>query len=478
MPVLLTYVLLTHAGTRLYARGAGLGHAAPAEAETNLVIQRDGETLRLEAPGIAAWNFIWRRAPGRTTLRLSGPQGFLHIAADGETVLTPDAADDTGLFLLLSDPQHADLVYVTRHRWAMALPLAKSRPPETGELLHGFRLRVCGCDIQLDRPQLAFPRIWRLNPPSFGDRPPGEGAAAEPSPGEIIFQYGDFLVGRARLYNPLIYLCAFGDALVFSMLALFLESLERFGAYDGHILILSDREPLEIARITPAALRPRTHMLKLDYATAAEFATVRYRVASHAFAGFQPMLYADCGTVAASPVAPLLADLVQQNGICFASAYHDTRNTQTVAEETLNLFGRPIFAADPDWSGRINCLDTGLIGFTRIAEAERIFPLILAVIAQYAAHGAEKLRAMEPGAASYVVQKLAASQADFLNRYVQVLNHNPPDPAVRHFSLVRLNHPINNAKKLDMMRKYLAALEARAADPGVPAGPTAIPGVI
>ena len=456
-------VLLTHAGTLLNAGAAGLLHARLAEVEPNLTIRRTGETLRLDSSGGETWTLTWWREEGRNTLRLRGPDGFLHIRADGGTRFAGTAEGESGLFLLLSDSQHDDLVYATQNRWAMELPLAKTRPPETAELLEGFILRVCGCDIPIGRSDIAFPRIWRLS---------------AQSPGEIIFQYGGYLVGRARVYKPLIYLCAFGDNLVFAMLAMFLESLETFGAYDGHVLILADRAPLEIARITPAAFRPRTSVLKLDYTNAAEFATARYRVASHAFAGFQPILYADHDIVATSPVEPLLADLVQQDGICFASEYHDTRNTQVVPEETLNWFGRPIFDADPDWSGRIKCLNTGLIGFTRIAEAERIFPLILAVAARYEAEGGEKLRSAEQGAASYVVQKLASSQPDFLNRYVQVLNHKPPDVELRHFSLVHFNHNLTNAKKLDMMRKYVEALRARIVGPAMPAGPTAIAGLI
>jgi hypothetical protein len=456
-------VLLTHAGTRLRAGAAGLVHGNLEAAEADLAIRRDGQTLRLAAPDGRSWSFTWHRQESITALRLRGPQGFLNIAAGGETYFTATPAGDTGLFLLLSDAQDADLTYVTRHRWAMELPLAKSRPPATAALAEGFILRLCGCDIPLARPETAFPRIWR---------------ASAQSPGEIIFQYQDFLVGRARLYNPLIYVCAFGDDLVFSMLALFLESLESRGAYDGHILIMADREALEIAAITPAALRPRTSVLKLDYASAAEFATARYRVASHAFAEFQPILYADHDIIAARPVEPLLADLVQQDGICFACEYFETRNTQTIPDETLDWFGRPIFAADPDWSGRIKCLNTGLIGFARIAEAERIFPLILAVAAQYEATGPGGQRPAAPAAASYVAQKLAASQPEFLNRYAQVLNHHPPDAAVSHFSLVHFNHNINNARKLDMMRRYLKALRERIDSPAMPAGPIAIAGVV
>jgi len=455
-------VLLTHAGTRVFAAAGGLAHAPVAGAKTNLTVRRDGQTLRLEAGG-GSWTFTWRREAESNALRLSGPDGFLNIGADGETHFAATAAGETGLFLLLSDSQYADLEYVIQHRWAIELPLAKSRPPEKAELIAGFFLRLCGCDIPLARPEIAFPRIWRLT---------------TQSPGEIIFQYGNLLVGRARLYNPLIYLCAFGDDLVFAMLELFLESLERFGAYDGHILILADREALEIARITPAALRPRTSVLRLDYASAAEFTTARYRVASHAFAEFQPILYADHDIIAASPVEAMLAELVQQDGICFASEYFDTRNTKAVPDETLDWFGRTIFAADPDWSGRIKCLNTGLIGLTRIAEAERIFPLILAVAAQYEAKGEGKPRYAEQAAASYVVQKLAASQPEFLNRYAQVLNHNPPDAALRHFSLVHFNHNITNARKLDMMRKYVKAISDRQEDPVVPVGPTATAGVI
>jgi hypothetical protein len=454
--------LLTYAGTRLHASGAGLAHVAFAQAETNLTIRRDGEVLRLEGPGGAVWAFTWQREPGSNALRLSGPEGFLSIAADGGVSFAA-TAQEAGLFLLLSDAQHADLVYVTQHRWALDLPLAKSQPPEKAALRDGFMLRICGCEIPLAEADIAFPRIWRLSPQS---------------PGEIIFQYGDFLAGRARLYNPLIYLCVSGDELVFSMLALFLESLDSFGAYDGQILILADREPVEIARITPAGLRARTNVLKLNFTNAADFATARYRVASHAFADFQPVLYADHTIIATCPVAPLLADLVHQDGICFASEYYDTRKSQPVPEDLLNGFGRPLFNADPHWSGPINCLNTGLIGFTRLAEAERVFPLILAIAARYEARAKEKPRAVEKAAASYVVQKLGSAQWDFLNRYAQVLNHNPPDIAVRHFSLVHFNHNINNARKLSMMRKYAEALRERPATPAQPAGPTAIAGLI
>jgi hypothetical protein len=461
-------VLLTHSGSRLHATPAGLAHGPgigerPAGPERDLIIRPDGETLRLEGPGIGEWTFNWQRQQGQNAIRLGAAEGFLNSAPEGKIGFTETGIGEAGLFLLLNDSQYADLLYVTRHRWAMALPLAKSRPPEMAELLAGFILRVCGCDIPLARPDIAFPRIWR---------------SSVHAPGEIIFQYGDFLVGRARLYRPLIYLCASGDDLVFAMLTMFLESLEVFGAYDGHILILADREAAEIARITPAAIRPRTSVLKLDYASAAEFATARYRVAGHSLAEFQPILYADCNIVAAAPVEPLLADLVQQDGICFACEYHDTRNTQAVAEEMQNWYGRPIFMTDPDWSGRISGVNTGLIGFTRIAEAERIFPLILAVMAQYQIHGNERLRSAEQASASYVVQKLAACQPDFLNRYVQVLNHNQPDATTRHFTLVNFNHKVNNARKLDSMGKYFNALQERAADPAVPVGPNAVPGVI
>ncbi len=449
-------VLMSHAGNRLYATAEGLAHAQPAEAVANLTIRRDGQTLRLEATEIGSWTFTWQRDPGRNVFCLNGSDGFLTIDEHGKTRFAKTADGENARFLLLSDSQYADLVYVTQHRWAMELPLAKSRPPEMAALSDGFVLRLCGCNIPLGRADIAFPRIWHLS---------------AQSPGETIFQYGDFLVGRARLYKPLIYCSAFGDDRNFAMLALFLESLETLGAYDGQILILADREPLEIAPMIPAVFLPRTNVLKVSYTSAMESATARYRVSGQAFAEYQPMLYLNTDIIAASPVEPLLADLVQQDGICFACEYYDKRHTEVQSDERMNRYGRPIFAADPDWSGRIECLNTGLIGFTRTAEADRIFPLILAVMALYDPLDPNDPISAEQRAASYVVQKLAASQPDFLNRYAQILNHNQPDIAVRHLTLVRFNHSVDSARKLDMMRKYYDALRERDVEPAMPAGP-------
>ncbi len=445
-------VLLSYAGTVLHGEAHGLVHAAPNAAQVNLAIRVQGQVLLLETPGTGAWSFTMQREAGRTSLRLRGENGFLHIAADGQCVLRETAEDETSLFLLLGDSQYADLLYAIAHRWAMQLPLAKYRPPAPGALLPGFVLRVCGCDIPLARADIAFPRFTR-------------------SPDEVIFQYGDFLVGRARLYNPLIYICIFGADSIFSMAALFLQSLERFGEYDGSIIILTDREAPDLASIVPAGLRARVKTLKLAYTTTAEFATARYRVSAHVFAGFQPVLYADIDIIAASSLAPLLTDLLHQDKICFACEYHETRDTHNVPDDTLNWFGRPLFAVDPDWSGRIKCLNSGLIGFTQVSEAERVFPLVLAVITQYQTHGPQKLRSYDQAYASYVVQKLGGGQPDFLNRYVQLLSHKPPDAGVRHYSLVHFNYGVGYAKKLEAMQAYFDALSARAATPAAPAGP-------
>jgi hypothetical protein len=449
-------VLLTYAGTILLSTETGLVHAALATARPNLVISLQAQALHLRASGGSTWTFAVQREPGSNGIRLRGEGGFLHITTGGQTLRRDAAGDTSSLFLLLNDDQYENLCYAIGHRWAMNLPLAKSRAPAPGELLPGFTLRLCGCDIPLARSDIAFPRITQ---------------SSAQLPGEIIFQYGDFLVGRARLYNPLIYLCAFGGESIFEMAALFLESLATFGEYDGQIIILSDRPAPELARITPAALRPRTNVLQLAYKTTAEFATARYRVAAHVFSGFQPILYADIDIIAASPIAPMLTDLVHQDRICFACEYHETRNTHAVPERTLDWFGRPLFTADPDWSGRIKCINSGLIGFTHRVEAERVFPLVLAVIGQYQAHGTEKLRSYDQAYASYVVQKLGGSQPDFLNRYVRLLSHKAPDPKDRHYTLVHFNYGVGYAKKLEAMRIYFDALCVRGEAPAIPAGP-------
>lgn len=443
--------LLTAAGTLVFYSPAhrALCHGDFRQAPRNLSIAAGDGRLRLGwlAEGKAeSAEFLPGQAPGKCHFTLRQGTEWLVFEPGGSLRHSPAPISGQQEFLLLAEQEDEDLLYLLAHRWSLLSPIAAEKLPRLASLGANFSLQLCGKTIALDDAGLPFPSVTQ---------------ATRQHPGEVIFQYADFLVGRARLYNPLIYFCVFGDNFFVLLLTLFFRTFAENAGYDGKILIVTDRAAADLHPVIPDEYRERTGFVQRNYTTVPEFAAARYDFSDLGLPGHQPVLYCDIDMVCTDSIVPMLLDILHADTLCFSAEHTDLPDLWNEHAEFTNWYGRPLFDADVSWAGPAKHQNSGIFGFTHIARTEIAFRFILSVIRQYKQHGDARIFSHDQAYTSYTLQKLGLSEPEFLNRHVQVLSDKHADPAGPLLPLVHFNYGVGNTAKFDEMAKFYAGILAR-----------------
>jgi hypothetical protein len=270
--------------------------------------------------------------------------------ADTEAMtLTVDATLEAARFLPIDQPDQAVLADVLAGRW-LVQPADAGTPPQSGTLMSGFRLSVGPLVIDL-RWNLPFDRSeWPHRLPILRD---------------------GWRIDKLYRYRPLIYYAAFSAAAIMHQFALSLASLVTAGAYDGDIVVITDKPPGEIAALVPPGMRASLAVLPM--AARDRFAAIGARLTIGGWADasrFQPLLYVDTDILFDLPVAPVL----------WALARSDRMSMPLEPKELLasSVFvGNGLFREDNCDPGTALGFNFGTVGIPNLQRHARILDLIV-----------------------------------------------------------------------------------------------------
>ncbi len=378
---------------------------------------------------------------GWTAIRSPEDRRSLILTRDGTRLRTSPHADAILLaqqdrwpesrFLPLSPADLAVLRGLLAASWVLGTT-APGLGPQPASIEPGFRVRIGPLDIDLR---------WNL---------PFETAEW---PHRLTVSRDVWKIERLFRYRPLVYFAVYGDALVKRQFALAVTSLVTVGAYDGDIVVLTDKTPAEIAALFPDAMPARLALLPTPAVDRVAYTASRYAIATwHAAWDFQPLLYADADLLFDRPVAPMLRAIAQADGICVTPEPWPLADT--------NATGGHLLADDgchppPDRMG----FNAGTQGIPNMQTHAGTMSLIARTLRnRRAAVGRQAETFVDQPIANYVAYRTGTFDTDVLARFVRLVDATA-DPADRigiaHFCWV-----IGAQARVDVMESYLERVRA------------------
>jgi hypothetical protein len=167
--------------------------------------------------------------------------------------------------------------------------------------------------------------------------------------------------------HPLICTVVYGSDIHYACLNLLLESLIKFGKYDGKIAILSDRTIDFTLEHVPNQMRSQILHFSLNDASLAG----RYTVADYDdLSLYSPILYVDNDIIIDKDITPILQAISNQEGICVtteAETYPELASDKVSDIQDVrgigNWFGLDLIRADPSCSDEfLPIANSGIIG--------------------------------------------------------------------------------------------------------------------
>jgi len=395
-------------------------------------LRDDAESLRFPIAGgpLAGWTVM--RSTDRRSLTLTRDGMRLHPSPNGDTVLLVhrDHRPDSR-FLPLGSNDLAILRGLLAGQWLLG-STAPDIGPQPASLQPGFVVRIGPLDIDLR---------WNL---------PFEVSGW---PHRLTVSRDVWKIERLFRYRPLVYFAAYGDALVMRQFALAVTSLVTVGAYDGDIVILTDKTPAEIQALFPEAMPARLALLPMPAVDRVAFLAARYAIATWPAAwDFQPLLYADADLLFDRPVAPMLQAIAQADHICVTPEPWPLKDT--------NAMGGHLLADDgchppPDRMG----FNAGTQGIPNMqTHAGTLSSIARTLRNRLAVVGRQGETFVDQPIANYVAYRTDTYDAQLLARFVRLADATA-DPADR-IGLVHFCWVVGAALRIQVMESYLERVRA------------------
>ncbi len=398
-----------------------------------------GETLAVRAA---------RKAEGVTVTRgghylCAGP----HFARLDYTRDTPSAWET---FQLVDLEDVARIRHILGADWVMRSTGVLTRRQEISTGFRSIKLGAVTIDVA------TTVQLWRDQRlrASLGAAPPEEPAGA--------FHYDVIIDGwkidRIRRYDPCVFFTAFRAPLVLSQLHLSMTSLLEFGAYDGHIHVITDQSKEDLLREVPklAARRLTVQTVKAHDFTG--YVASKYLLLDHRAARrHQPLLFSDPDIVYDRPIERMLCALTAAESV--AAPIEDFSLLRAAPSMGTSLLQRDGFQT------REACgFNGGTLGFLNLAEHGHVLSMIRTIIMSYAGmSGRGSLSWVDQEVANYVGYKAGNVDTSILSRFVRYGLKGIEHDAGGRIGLVHFWPPGHAIEKLRAMQTYYAALIAAAA---------------
>jgi hypothetical protein len=272
-----------------------------------------------------------------------------------------------------------------------------------------------------------------------------------------------------RVYRPLAYYAAFGNAEVFACLRIAIQSLLAFGRWTHDIAVLTSVADLAAvtAALSPLELGERLHLITVPGGDILDWCLARYRIdAAPVFRTHQPLLYLDTDVFCDGPLDPLCLELAGSTKI---EAKAEGPLCEGEPEPHGHWYGWRLLTADGLAVDRLDRgFSTGIWGFANTGVAADAFSAIVRCAYGHAALTGNRrfFAGYDQPIANYVLRKLALPSFTLMETVASFCRVQPgarplPDPD-RPRGLVHFNGVVGDAtSKQGAMERYLAYLGAQ-----------------
>jgi hypothetical protein len=429
-------LILTRWGTLAYRDGSGqLRHGSMAAVPRNLFIT---PPCHLTSPGHPAEAIDLVEIPGTRLSCIRRNGRFVSAEADGQLTCTRARTTGWEQFLLITADELDLYLELQSHDWSL----------RDARLIHAAEIKFL-VDFKFKfGPHLI--NLATADGVTVTERNRRHIA-------EISALHDGWKIISARRFAPLLYFAVFGKDHIFEMLKLCLDSIHRHGDYAGHICILSDRQPEQMAAYIPQALSARTILTFRHVTDHASMMMERFDLSDLPIEDFQPLLCLDADMICDAPLTPMLA-LCNTAVKFFGSSEYHGAPLASINPATRDWFGQFLFDAVGRPTADIYCLNGGAIGFPTRDFARPRFGQITAAFQSSQRHFTAYKRMGEQPILNFILQSQQLIDACALNKFIRFRyqHFNSSDPAT---GLVHFNYG-PGADKMAHMRDYLAALEA------------------
>ncbi|GAN60655.1 hypothetical protein ACI01nite_12880 [Acetobacter cibinongensis] len=248
------------------------------------------------------------------------------------------------------------LTVLAKHRWVTTCPTRLVSGTEDAETVH-----MDGCTFERSALPLSA-QTSELNGTRYLN----------------LFSEG-WKLQHFRLFNPLIFSCAFGSEEVFECLRLSFHSLLTVGGYKGDLAVITNEAGEERVRRIQQELPLKgvfSVIVLPDCHDEIDFCLARFRFFDQPFfRDRQPLIYMDADILCNAPIEPILADMV------FSDRIHVTQEGvlgEGHPESDGHWYGwRMMAEAGMEFSRTQRGFSAGMIGYSHSAQAFEYAQLIL-----------------------------------------------------------------------------------------------------
>lgn len=457
-PLPADHALLTNWGTCVYldpATGA-LRHGAPGAVPDNL-------RARLTADRATLLHCL----PGGGLVPVPGGSFTMHPLEDGRLALQRD-----GRFACADDMLHFVVDRDTPRDWEHFKFISTADLAVLAALAGNDWVLDCGAENRiLRRGSVAADTEFRL-------RVGAEHFPLSPGLPELVIEAGRSADGALLLrrvlcirpdatilvlarFRPLLYWCVFGRDELFEMMALSIASLHEFGAYEGDILVISDREPEDVRRYVPAALHARLRTARLPDLPWHRLMFGRYLIQEYGLEQYQPLGYLDGDVIIDRSLDDVLGRVAMSDRLWLASEQPAEYRPQR-DELAGGWFGKLLFDRDATTPATINLSNnTGVFLFPNIATVATLLALMRRYINMPDAWG----EFVDQGPCNYVLGRTRAVATERLNPFIALLHAQEGRDARHPLGFAHFLGGIGRTwLKLPPMQAYIEELRAVAAE--------------
>jgi hypothetical protein len=387
--------------------------------------------------------FAVATVPGQRPVNLAANGRFLCATPQDERLVCDrPKAQEWEQFLLITAEDLRHLRFILGNQWLIR---SSRRICEAGAvaLRPGFAL-WCG-DLILDLCENLPLRISRTT-------------AADPDDTPFLSAWvvrDRWKLDEILLYRPLVFYVAFGAEEYFEQVTWSMESLRRFGNYDGNTLLITNESDEYAHGFVPASLLSGFAVHRCAAGDAIDFNAARYRIIDWPDgARFQPLLYVDGDVAFNADVRPMMAALALTDRI---SAIRESGHLATEAS-----LGSVLLREDGCDPGDARGFNAGQLGIPNLAKAGDVLRLILDSVTTLRRLGyVTPHNWFDQPVANYVAFKLGGFDLETLSRFGTVGRAGMERDASHRTGLVHF-WPAGRAK-CQVMQTYIATLAKAAA---------------
>lgn len=250
-------------------------------------------------------------------------------------------------------------------------------------------------------------------------------------------------------FNPLVYYCVYGSYEYLETLSLSLESLDRYGRFDGTIGIITSFSEAAVRKHVPE--RFQTSLLIFPMPQGSPWLG-RYCLDDVALEQFQPILYLDCDVICARPIDDLLIDILLSDKVCIATEWAEYAGMPTVPSEWGgygNWFGKFLFDANIiPYSGEVAFGNSGIIGMRNARICKNAFSCVVELVRQ---PGAILTLGDQPFL-NFFLHALGAGDFTLMDKHVQIVRSSSGVSIRNPHTLVHVLNALTKTDKTSELR--------------------------